>query len=237
MKQAVRRVSGEECEITGASRTDAGAHALGQVCHFDTTVGIKPEDWPRVLNKVLPEDIGVQSARQVPKGFHSRQTAISRFYRFRVLVGPRDPLRGRFAVHYGRPLDVRLMNDLSQALVGENDFRAFSEEVPADRTTFRRVYSAKVRQIRDEVWIEIVGNAFLRGMMRRISGGLVEAGRGHRTKDDFLGLLDATRRLSLQWPVVLPAKGLTLMKVSYGRKMGDNRIHSGWEDPNDLNEE
>lgn len=237
MKQAVRRVSGEECEITGASRTDSGAHALGQVCHFDSDVAIKTEDWPRVLNKVLPDDLSVLKAKEVPKTFHSRQTALKRKYRYRILVGGRDPLRGRFSAFYGRPVDVALMDRLAQSLLGEIDFRAFSEEVPKDAHTFRRLYKIGVRQVKDEVHIDVVGNAFLRGMMRRIAGGLLEAGRGHRTEPDFLELTDPKKRELIQWPVVMPAKGLTLLSVAYGHRMGDNRIHSRIEDPNDLTEE
>jgi len=234
LKEAIRKISSEEIETTGASRTDSGTHALGQVCHFDTSVGIPIGDWPRALNRVLPEDVSVLKARTVPTAFHARQSALGRHYRYRILLGSRDPLRMRAALHYGRPVDLVAMQRCAEALVGENDFRAFSEEVPVDATTFRRLDSVDLKIIGDELRINIKGNAFLRGMMRRIAGGLLEVGRGHRSESDFCRLLDPEQRNSIQWPVVLPAKGLTLVRVIYGRKLGDNRIHSDTKDRTNI---
>lgn len=227
LREAVRLVSGEEIEITGASRTDSGAHARGQVCHFDTKSPMPAEKWAPVLNKRLPPDLSAVSANRVNEEFHSRFCAKDRTYRYRILTGGRDPLRARYAHWYGRPLDVEAMQVAANALKGEHDFRAFTEELdPHVENTNRRLFSFQVRQVRDEVWVDVVGTAFLRGMMRRMAGALLEVGRGHRPVAEVSRLLDPEERNRLQWPVVLPANGLCLMRVRYGRIPRDNRTAS-----------
>ena len=224
MKEAVRQVSGEEVEIAGASRTDSGAHALGQVAHFDTKVAIEPAKWPRVLNKVLDRDVRVVRAEAVAQAFHSRFSADARWYRYRILEGQGDPFRSRFTFEHWRRLDVEAMCLGASMLVGEHDFRAYTEELGPDvENTVRMLHSVEVRRARDEVRIDVVGSAFLRGMMRRIAGGLLETGLNRRTTAGIAELLDPGKRDALQWPVVLPARGLTLMRVRYGRHPKDSR--------------
>jgi tRNA pseudouridine38-40 synthase len=221
--EAVRRVSGEDVETIGASRTDSGAHAKGQVCHFDSHVAMEPSRWERVLNKVMEPDIAIVSSEQVSEDFHSRFSVKDRFYRYRIQTAPRDPLRSRFMHTYGRPLDVEKMQEAAKALVGRHNFLAFTEELDSTvENTWRELYQVEVRQVRDEVWVDVVGTAFLRGMMRRMSGALLEVGRGYRPVVEVSRLL-TEERSNLQWPVVLPAKGLCLMRVRYGRHPKDNR--------------
>jgi len=226
LREAVRRVSGEEIEIVGASRTDSGAHAKGQVCHFDCEVKIEPSKWARVLNKVLEPDVAVVSSKQVEEGFHSRFSAQDRFYRYRILTDVRDPLRSRFVHEYGRKLDVPKMQQAARALLGDHDFKAFTEELdPGVENTRRRLFSVDVSQIRDEVWVDVVGTAFLRGMMRRMAGALLEVGREYRPVEE-VGKLLTEERNNFQWPVVLPASGLCLIRIRYGRHPKDNRAAS-----------
>ena len=223
LRDAILAVSKQDVELIGASRTDSGAHAQGQVCHFDTTVAIEPDKWPRILNKVLPQDLSVVSSRKVQPNFHSRFSAADRFYRYRISTAPRDPFATRYVHDFGRPLDVAKMREAAQMLVGQHDFVAFTEELdPSVENTTRELYTVDVRQVRDEIQIDIVGTAFLRGMMRRVSGALLEVGRGHRSVEEIEKLL-SEGRTELQWPVVLPAKGLCLMRVRYGRHPRDNR--------------
>jgi len=226
LREAVRRISGEEIEIVGASRTDSGAHAIGQVCHFDSDVNMEPLKWARVLNKVLAPDLGVVSSKQVSEEFHSRFSAQDRFYRYRILTGVRDPIRSRFVHEYGRELDIPKMQQAALALQGDHDFKAFTEELdPGVENTRRILFSLKVKPFRDEVWVDVVGTAFLRGMMRRMAGALLEVGRGYRPVEE-VGRLLSEERNNLQWPVVLPARGLCLMRVRYGRHPKDNRSAS-----------
>jgi tRNA pseudouridine38-40 synthase len=224
LKEAVRQVSGEDCEIIGASRTDSGAHALGQVCHFDTEV--PQARWVQALNRQLPLDLRVKSAQIVSKEFNSRFSAVDRWYRYRILLADGDPFRMKTAYWTHHRLNVEKMQKAARLLEGEHDFRAFTEELDDSvENTVRRLFSVQVKAFRDEIWIDIVGTAFLRGMMRRMSGGLFEVGRGKRPVEDIATLL-SERRNSLTWPQVLPARGLTLMRVKYGRWPRDNRMNN-----------
>ena len=231
LKEAVRRISGEEVEIVGASRTDSGAHARGQVCHFDTQTPVPIVRWPVALNRLLERDIVVASATQVANTFHSRFSALDRFYRYRIdLASPRNPFNARFVHHYGRPLNLDAMKNAAEILTGKHDFRAFTEELDDHIVnTVRHLFSIQVKQTRSEVWVDVVGTAFLRGMMRRISGALLEVGRGARPVEEVSRLLSEERN-QYQWPVVLPARGLCLMRVKYGRREFDNRHTASFED-------
>lgn len=223
MTEAVRQVSGENCEITGSSRTDSGAHAKGQVCHFDCMAGIDPTVWPRAINRVLTADVRVLEARPVPESFHSRFCARDRWYRYAILMGDPDPFRGRFGHELCKPLNVVAMQEAARALVGRHDYRAYTEELDKrTENSKREMRSVEVRQVRDEVRIDIVGTAFLRGMMRRMAGALMEVGLGKRTVSTVADLLGKDG-MSMHRPVVLPAKGLTLMAVRFGRHPVDNR--------------
>jgi tRNA pseudouridine38-40 synthase len=224
LTEAVRQVSGEDCEIYGASRTDSGANALGQVCHFDCGVPVPVERWPKAVNQVLPGDVTVVSAAVVAPDFNSRFWADRRWYRYRIQTGWRDPMRARQATYYGaKELDVRAMQRAAQAFRGIHDFLAFSQLVEEGANTTREVHACTVRRVRDEVWIDVVGSAFVRGMMRRMSGALWEVGRGAREPEEIGRLLKSRKKAEIDWPTVLPACGLTLMKVFYGRHPYDRR--------------
>lgn len=223
LSETIFKVSGQSVDLIGASRTDSGAHARGQVCHFDSEVNIPAEKWPYILNRALPADLAVQRSAEVSPEFNSRFSACDRWYRYRIATGTRDPFQSRFSHDYYRPLDVNTMMEAAQHLVGEHDFLAFTEELdPAIENTRRELYRVVVSAVKNEIRIDIVGTAFLRGMMRRMSGALLEVGRGYRPVVDISRLLSSERD-QLDWPVVLPAKGLCLMKVRYGRYPRDNR--------------
>lgn len=227
LTEAVRRVSGEENEILGASRTDSGAHARGQVCHFDTASTMPAEKWVPVLNRLLPVDVAVAGSSWVSDEFHSRFSAAERHYRYRIMEGPNDPMRSRYVHLYGRPLDISRMDQAAASLIGNHDFLAFTEELDDSVLNTRRtLFKSEVRRVRDEVWVDVVGTAFLRGMMRRIAGALLEVGRGKRPVEEVSRLLTLQGQEELQWPVVLPAAGLCLMAVRYGRHPRDNRTAS-----------
>ncbi|MBV6458901.1 MAG: tRNA pseudouridine synthase A [Fimbriimonadaceae bacterium] len=239
LTEAVRQISGEENEIIGASRTDSGAHAKGQVCHFDTANPMPPERWTQALNRRLPSDIRIGRSEGVPCDFHSRFSASFREYRYAMADGDPDPIRGRFCHDVWHRLDVGRMHEASEALIGVHDFRAYSEEIPADANTVREILRLKIERIRNEIRLTVAGKAFLRGMIRRIAGGLYEVGRGYRPADEIKQLLDPKLRDKLQWPVVLPANGLMLMRVVYGRHPKDfrNSLANSRENEKDNNDE
>jgi len=227
LADAIKRVTGGGVEVVGASRTDSGAHAKGQVCHFDTDVPIPLLDWPRVLNRVLPADVAVVRASRVSADFHARFCAEDRWYRYRIRTVERDPFESRYAHDYGRPLDIVSMRAAGSVLEGRHDFRAFTEELqPHIDNTVRTIRRVSVKLASKEVWIEIGGTAFLRGMMRRMAGALLEVGSGRRPVETIVGLL-GEKRSEMHWPVVLPAKGLCLMRVRYGNPPKDCRGNEG----------
>lgn len=224
LTEAVRRVSGEDCEIVGASRTDAGAHAMAQVCHFDSAVKIPVEKWARALNDILDSDIAVQSAEEAPVEFHSRFSARNRWYRYRIAQTPRNPIQDRFAYEDWRDLDVESMRRAAEGLIGRKDFRAFTAELqPWITNTYRELMKIEISRHSRETWIDITGTAFMRGMMRRIAGGLFEVGIGKRPIEELTALTTEEGMATIDLPVVLPAKGLMLMNVHYGQKLRDLR--------------
>jgi tRNA pseudouridine38-40 synthase len=224
LKEAVRRATGEETEPVGASRTDSGAHALGQVAHIDLSVPIPVERVAGALNRLLPTDLRIRSAEEVDETFHSRFCATYRHYRYRILHDPTDPFLARYAHLYDRELDLEKMADAAQFLVGEHDFEAFTEELDPDvENTVRTLHKIEVSRREGCTEIDVEGTAFLRGMMRRISGFLVEVGRGHRPAEDARVLLGENRHQT-QWPVVLPARGLCLRYIHYETPYVDSRL-------------
>ncbi|HRD31680.1 MAG TPA: tRNA pseudouridine(38-40) synthase TruA [Fimbriimonadaceae bacterium] len=218
LTSAVRQVTGEENQLWGASRTDAGAHAKGQVCHFDTATAMPIEKWPRVMTKALPNDVVVLKATQVADDFHSRFWAKHRHYQYRIMTGVRDPHRARYAYWSPGALDFDRMQAAAAHFVGTHDFLAFSSQsVPRQTNRVRTLYSVEMTQVWDEIRLDVVGTAFVRGMMRRIAGALWEVGRGARTPESIPELLQTKRKERIVWPTVLPAAGLTLIRVEYGR--------------------
>lgn len=211
-------------DIRGASRTDSGAHSLGQIADFESGVSIEPKKWAAILNRLLPIDVRIARSEKVRADFHSRFFARSRTYLYRISEWSRvQPMRSRYVFEGGHSIDISAMRKSAEALLGENDFLAFAEELQNVENTRRNVLRCAIRKTSDEVRIEIEATAFLRGMVRRISGGLFEVGRGHRTVESFGRLLDEAARDDEQWPVVLPARGLTLKKVYYGEPLRDLR--------------
>lgn len=230
LTEAIRRVTGEMNEIIGASRTDSGAHAEGQAIHFDTFATTPVKKWKPVLNRMLPDDVKIVGAVEREPDFHARFCAHRRKYRYTVLRTGDSPFRARFGFVDENPrIDLNLMQEAALPFEGVHDFRAFTEELdPSVENTVREITSVKVSSHEDEIWIDIEGTAFLRGMMRRISGFLWEASLRKRPVSDAKVLL-SDQRSSLQWPVVLPAKGLCLKEVVYLDPPADcrhNLIHN-----------
>jgi tRNA pseudouridine38-40 synthase len=159
--------------------------------------------------------------------FESRFSAQHRKYRYCLYYGEPSPFRNRFA-HYLGPffkLDLLQMQAAAQILIGEHDFRHLSRKDPAVQNTVRKLYSIDVTHHRNrEIHIDITGTAFIRGMMRRIAGALMEVGLGHLSMQEFQNLLSPTLSPDTHLPVVLPACGLILIKVTYGRHPKDFRL-------------
>lgn len=227
LTETVRRITGEENEIIGASRTDSGAHAKGQSIHFDSAVNVPISKWKSILNRGLPEDVRIVKARLAEPDFHARFSTDFRRYRYRILLKNDDPFQARFGTWSGYDrLDIEAMQAASRFLIGQHDFRRFTQELePWVENTTRELHNITLQANSAEVSILIDGNAFLRGMMRRISGFLLEVGKGQRTPAEAKLFLDLTKP-ERQLPMVLPAKGLCLEKVFYANPPVDCRTRS-----------
>ena len=214
LKRALRSITGQDVTVYAAGRTDAGAHAEGQVVNFHTDGRITPQRLVAALNAKLPDDVAVLSAEVVPDDFHARYSARWRRYRYRYLDRPARPAIERARCwHVRGRLDAGAMGDAARALVGKHDWTSFcSASEPAEART-REVRSARVARHGDFVELELVAEGFLRGMVRSIAGALAEVGRGNRPPEWVGKLLRAKDRR--QAPRTAPAGGLTLMEVVY----------------------
>lgn len=215
MERALHCFTGEAVRIRGASRTDAGAHARGQVVDFLTRSAYAAEVFSKALNFYLPADIKVQEAHEVVPEFHSRKGATSRTYRYFILNRRwPSPLR-RYTCHRVKePLDEAKMATAARYLVGRHDFRALAPGYPSDWSTVRTVHRWDVWREDDTVVVECEANGFLRHQIRRASALLIEIGKG-RWPEGMIGeLLDGKLQGTVELPSV-PGHGLCLMKVTY----------------------
>lgn len=215
LEGAIHSFTGERLHINGAGRTDSGVHAQGQVVAFDTWSPYAPPVFIRALNNYLPEDISVKDAQEVSLDFNPRVWAVSREYRYIMLNrSTPSPLLKGFVHHVRRPLDTLAMQDAAQFLEGDRDFAPFSGPLSNRMvTTKRRMFKCSISIRADMVFLDMIASGFLPQQVRRTAGALLELGLGWHSLRDFRDLADcgemgaATR--------VLPAKGLTLVKVSY----------------------
>lgn len=223
LEKAIFRLTGENVRVRGASRTDSGAHALGQVADFETGSLYTSETFVAALNYYLPADIRILSAAQVDGSFNSRRDAASRTYRYRILNRPRPSAIWRRHSHWiAESLNVEYMNQAAQALVGVHDLRPFAPAHPADRSAVRRVDRWDVAPARDDqhiIDITCEASGFMRHQIRRTNGVLVAIGRGNlpvgTIKEILRGQQDSSKGTSIDSIPTLPAKGLCLVNVKY----------------------
>lgn len=214
IEAALNRVTGEDIQVFGSGRTDAGVHARGQVIHFDTSSNIPMEKWRFVLNNQLPDSIVIRTVEEVDASFHARFDVQVKEYRYCIDNNPvADVFRHRYADHVRFPLDVDAMQQAAHYLVGEHDFTSFCSAKTFVEDKVRTVYGLTVEKIGDEVWVTCRGNGFLYNMVRIIVGTLVEVGQGKRNPAELKEILAACDREKAG--KTAPAKGLTMWEVLY----------------------
>ena len=222
LEDALTRLLDGATSVVGASRTDAGVHARGQVASFRTERAIPLHGVRRGLNSLLPPAIAIADAAEVPDDFHPRFSATGKHYRYLVLTrGDRSPRWRNRAWHHPGALDLAAMRQAAAALIGEHDFAAFRAAGCTARTTHRRVDSIAIAEdLADPalIGVDVRGNAFLRNMVRIVVGTLVEVGAVRRPIDQVAEILASCDRTRAG--ITAPAHGLELVSVSYdGRKM------------------
>lgn len=220
LEAALKELTGERVRLIGASRTDSGVHAKGQVVSFRTASDHSLETFVKGLNYYLPEDIAVKSAYHAADSFNVRRQAVSREYNYYILNSQtRSPLRERFYYLVSGQLDIEAMNRAASALVGEHDFASFvNNNEAAAKSTVRRVFRAEMRRDGDLIIFNMVANAFLMHQVRNTVGALLRVGRGRMSVERFCSILEA-KQPGLAWPTA-PARGLCLMQVNYKNPLG-----------------
>lgn len=215
VERALSELLKEEVQVIGGSRTDAGVHALANVCVFDTTSRIPGEKFPYALHPLLPEDIRILEGKEVDADFHPRHCDTKKTYEYRIMTGEfTNPLTRLYTHHTNYDLDIEKMKVAATAMVGEHDFTSFCTVGAQVNDFVRTVYSVEVEtEENDGILITVSGNGFLYNMVRIMAGTLIEAGKGRYSKEDITAMIEAKDR-SAAGPTA-PAKGLRLAKYEF----------------------
>jgi tRNA pseudouridine38-40 synthase len=215
LQAALSRVTGQSPRVTGSGRTDAGVHARGQVASVALETRLDAGALLRALNGVLPADVAVVEAAEAPAGFDARRDACSKLYVYSIWNAPHpSPLRARTHCWVPSALDLDAMAVAARAFSGRHDFSSFQAAGSDVKTTVRTISRLEVKgESRGDIAIEVVGDGFLRHMVRNLAGTLIEVGRGRRAPDSMAAVL-AARDRRRAGPTA-PARGLALIRVGY----------------------
>lgn len=228
INQKLSELLREEIKVIGASRTDSGVHALGNVAVFDSQTQIPGDKLSYALNQRLPKDIVIQSSCQVADDFHPRYCDTRKTYEYLIYNAKfENPLCSRYSHFVFLPLRLEAMQKAARILTGEHDFKSFCSSRGQQLTTVRQIYDLNVSKEGNMVKIRICGNGFLYNMVRIIVGTLIKVGLGVYPPEYVQEILDAKDRTKAGPKV--PAKGLTLIGIEYlseksmmpGRSDGD----------------
>ena len=222
LENALKEAFGKTIKVTASGRTDAGVHAAGQVCHFDSErITVPPEKMPDCLNRFLPSDVRIVEGWGTDDGFDSNRSAKRKTYCYSLYVSPREmPLKERFSVRIDEAPSLQILKNVAKLFEGEHDFKAFCASGSSVKTTVRTVYEVRVEEGESygsrDIKIFVTGNGFLYNMVRTMVGELMDIALNKRTKDSLLTAYETGDRSLLG--KTMPAKGLTLLQVEYGEK-------------------
>jgi tRNA pseudouridine38-40 synthase len=212
--EVVSNLVGTRTHVHGASRTDAGVSALGQVALFEVDCPIPTENFPRAISGRLPSDIVVTAAEEAPPKFDLMGGPKSKLYRYTIYTGRHRPvLQLAQCWHIPRELDVAAMNQAAQQLVGTKDFKSFATAKDRREETVRTIFRCDVTTEGDWIYVDVEGDAFLYNMVRNIVGTLVEVGAGRWTPERMPEIIAAKNRTAAG--PLAPAQGLCLMWIKY----------------------
>ena len=214
LNKTLSKLTGEDICIIGASRTDSGVHAMGNVAVFDTKTTIPPERIAMSLNQRLPEDIVIVKSEEVAADFHPRYCNCSKTYEYHI-INTRIPIPTKRLTNYfvSYNLNIDDMRKAATYLVGEHDFASFCNVRTNVESTVRTVTALDILQNGDEITVRITGNGFLYNMVRIIVGTLIRVGRGFYKPEQVKEILEAKERTAAG--VTAPAHGLMLMQIDY----------------------
>ena len=208
------RLLNEDIKVIGASRTDAGVHAEGAICVFDTTSRIPAEKFSYALNRSMPRDIVIRKSQAVPNNFHPRKTETIKTYRYSIWNdGFALPTNSLYTHHIYGKLDIVAMKEAAELFVGEHDFKAFCAAGNQTESTVRTIYEMHVREDERKIDIYVTGNGFLYNMVRIIAGTLIDVGQGKIAVESITSIINSCDR-NLAGGTA-PAKGLCLMHYEF----------------------
>lgn len=221
IEEAVREALGVTLRVTGSGRTDAGVHAVGQTCHFDLDCSVPPNKMPDCLNLRLPPDIRVLDGWGADEDFDCNRSAKRKTYCYTIYESRREiPLLERYAVRVENAPSIESLQKTARWFEGEHDFKAFCASGSSVKTTVRTIYEVRVEESESYgvrvLKTYVTGNGFLYNMVRTLMGELLDLASGKRTEDSLKQAFEEGNRNYLG--KTMPAKGLTLMDVTYAIK-------------------
>jgi tRNA pseudouridine38-40 synthase len=214
LEEKIASITQEKITLIGSGRTDAGVHAIGQVANFRTESGIEPENLLRGINSMLPSDIAVKDLRDVDDEFHSRYSAKSKVYDYKIHnTDVRSALFRNYSWHLYGDLDLESMRKGSCCLLGEHDFSSFCAANSDSHNHVRNVIACSIAVDHKTIIVTIEADGFLRYMVRNIIGTLVDVGRGKTTPETFKEIMGSKDRTNAG--ITAPPRGLFLREVKY----------------------
>ncbi|WP_042274881.1 tRNA pseudouridine(38-40) synthase TruA [[Clostridium] dakarense] len=214
IESVLSKMTNENIEIIGSGRTDMGVHAYGQVANFKTNSDMSIKKMEAYLYEYLPEDIVITQLEEVEDRFHSRYNAKSKVYLYKIYNSKvHDPFLRKYTTHISKRLDLDLMKEASQFLIGEHDFTSFASSKSKKKSNIRTIESISIQENNDLIEIYVEGDGFLYNMVRIIAGALLEVGLRKKSPQDIKVMLEAKDRAKAS--DTAPAKGLYLYKVKY----------------------
>ena len=214
IEDALSKLTKTKVVIQGASRTDSGVHALGQIAHFDTESRIPPEKFAYALNVGLPADIRIKYSDEAGEGFHSRFDVLKKSYRYAVLNSPHaSAFKRNTALHVHYPLNMEKMREAAKLFLGTHDFLAYKAANSTISNTVRSIYRSEWKVDGSMLYYHVTGSGFLYNMVRIMAGTMIDIGLGRidasKIEDSFI------KKDRHALGITAPAKGLTLMRVEY----------------------
>lgn len=214
IEKAIKTITGQEVELIGSGRTDAGVHAFGQVANFKIESEFPIEKMAVAINSQLKKSICIRKAEEVPEDFHSRYSCHNKTYAYIINNSEQGTAIYRNLTHHiSQQLNVEKMQKAASYLVGQHDFSSFKSSGTSSKNSVRTIYEAKVLKEQERVIIQLTGNGFLYNMVRIISGTLVEVGLGNIEPEEMSEIIESKDRQRAG--KTLPAQGLFLMNVNY----------------------
>ncbi len=217
IEKGLKKIYKKEIKIIGAGRTDAGVHALGQAFHFEAPFEIPQENLIYALNSNLPWDVKIHKVYWVSENFHARKNVSSKLYLYKIKIGkfllPHEALTTTLLTY---KLDLKKIEKSLNFFLGERDFYKFTVEPKNYKNTIRKIKRIDLKVKKNKIYLYFEGKGFLRYMIRRIVGTLIEVGRGKRDPNWLINLFDKEKSEEAGAPV--EPKGLILLKVKYPKR-------------------